>query len=202
MSPIWRFWPYDGAMRFLIPLFLLSLEAGFTQGLFSPFPEALKSYLELTDQQVSQVLTKNQQLGEFRSAQLARQFAVQFEIGQETQRTTLDPMAIGVRYLELESIRRELETEAKKTTTEIQALLTPAQRAKLNMLEEVLRQQNTACAAVSWNLMPQPAPQTSLGSFLLGGSFSVGQPFQTGCANQLRVGSIIGVFIPGNEQQR
>ena len=53
-------------MRFLIFLFLFSLEAGFAQGIFSSFPETFKNYLELTDQQVSQTLAKNQQLGEYR----------------------------------------------------------------------------------------------------------------------------------------
>ena len=106
-------------MRFLIFLFLFSLEAGFAQGIFSSFPETFKNYLELTDQQVSQILAKNQQLGEYRSAKMERQFAVQLEIAQETQRTMLDPMAIGLRYLELETIRREIESESKKITTEI-----------------------------------------------------------------------------------
>ncbi len=189
-------------MRFLIPVFLLSFEAVFAQGLFSPFPDPLKKYLELTDPQVSEILAKNERLGQFRSSKLLRQVEVQFEIAQETGRATLDPMAIGVRYLEIETIRREIEAESKKTMTEIQTLLTSSQKAKLSTLEEVLRQQDTACAAVSWNLMPQPAPQTSLGSFLLGGSFSVGQPFQTGYGNQPRIGSFIPGLIPGNEQQR
>ena len=187
-------------MRFLILLILFSLEAGFAQGTFSPFPETLKNYLELTDQQVSQIVAKNQQLDEYRSAKMQRHFEVQLEIAQETRRTMLDPMAIGLRYLELETIRREIEAESRKITTEIQALLTPAQKAKLSMLEEVLRQQNTACAAMSWNLMPQPAALTAA-SFVLG-NFSVFQPFQIGCTNQTRLGSIIPGFILGNEQQR
>ena len=191
-------------MRFLIFLFLFSLEAGFAQGIFSSFPETLKNYLELTDQQVSQILAKNQQLGDFRSAKMQRQFAVQFEIAQETKRTVVDPMAIGVRYLEIETIRRELETEAKKNLSEIQALLTPNQRTKLSQLEEALRQQNTACAAVSWNLMPQPS--VSIPTSDLVGDFAVFQvqTFQLGCASQslLRSGFFLPGLNPGNEQQR
>jgi hypothetical protein len=189
-------------MRFLILLFLLCLDVGFGQALFSSFPEQLKKYLELTDQQVSQVVTKNERLVEFRTAKLARQLAVQFEITQETGRATLDAMAIGVRYVEIETIRREIEAESKKTLTEIQTLLTSSQKAKLSMLEEILRQQDTACAAVSWNLMPQPAPQSSLGGFLIGDFSSLGQPFQTGCAIQPRFGSFIPGLIFGNQAQR
>ena len=173
-------------MRFLILLFLFSLEAGFAQGIFSPFPETLKAYLELTDQQVSQILAKNQQLGEYRSAKLVRQYAVKFEIAEETGRAVVDPMAIGVRYLELETIRRELETEANKIVAEIQGLLTPAQKTKLIMLEGVLRQQNTACSAVSWNLILEPSVPGNFAAFLL-------QSSQVGCANQPH----IGVFLPG-----
>ncbi len=187
-------------MSFLIPVFLLSFEAVSAQGFFSPFPDPLKKHLELTDPQVSEILAKNERLGQFRSTKLRRQVEVQFEIAQETRQATLDPMAIGVRYLEIETIRREIEAESKKTTTEIQALLTPTQKTKLSMLEEVLRQQNTACAAVSWNLMPQPAPQ-AFADFLLG-DFSVFQPFQIGCANQPRLGSFLPGLIFGDQAQR
>ena len=175
-------------MRFLLPVFLFSFEGVFAQGFFGSFPDPLKKYLELTDPQVSEILAKNERLGQFRGAKQQRQFAVQFEIAQETQRATLDPMAIGVRYLEIETIRREIEAESKKMTTEIQALLTPTQKTKLMALEEVMRQQGTACSAVSWGLLSQPSllfPQISTVppaiEVVAFAAFSFGQ---FGCATQ------------------
>ncbi len=182
-------------MRFLIPLFLLSFEAVFAQGFSFAFSDPLKKYLELTDTQVAEIVTKNERLGRFRSEKMQRQSMVQFEIAQETGRSTLDPMAIGVRYLELETIRRELETEVNKTVAEIQGLLTLAQKARLASLEEVLRQHNTACSAVSWNLMSEPSVPGNLASFLL-------QQSPVGCSNQFRVGVSLTGFISVAEPPR
>ena len=182
-------------MRFLIPLFLLSFEVVFAQGFSFAFPDPLKKYLELTDPQVAEIVTKNERLGRFRSEKMQRQSMVQFEIAQETGRSTLDPMAIGVRYLELETIRRELETEVNKMVAEIQGLLTLAQKARLASLEEVLRQHNTACSALSWNLMSEPSVPGDFASFLL-------QQSPVGCGNQFRVGVCLTGFISVAEPPR
>ncbi len=193
-------------MRFLIPVFLLTLEALSAQRFSFRFPPALKQYLELTDQQVAEIENRSARLEQFRSEKQQRQFAVRLEISQETGRPSVDSMALGVRYLELETIRRELEAEAKKAVEEVQARLTAAQKLRLNMLEEVLRQTDTACAAVSWNLMAIPAPTviaalvppglvpTSAFSF---GGFVGGQ---SGCPFQPALRIFDPVLFQGNQK--
>ncbi len=188
-------------MRFLIPMFLLALGALSAQPFRSRFPLALKQYLELTDLQVAEIENRNTRLEQFRVEKQQRQFAVQIEIAQETARASVDAMAIGVRYLEIETIRRELEAEAKKAVEEVQARLTAAQKVRLSMLEEVLRQTDTACSAVSWNLMTMPAPQVVFGLVPTNG-FAIGNFVggQGGCPFQPALRIFDPVLFQGNQK--
>lgn len=51
---------------------------------------------------------------------------VQQELAEQMRQDPLDPTAIGLRHVELESIRRETEAGKARTINEIQALLTPS----------------------------------------------------------------------------
>jgi hypothetical protein len=136
---------------------------------------ALQRYLELTQDQVARITRLNNAFRQFQGEKSRRSFQVQLEIGQEQRRETLDPMALGLRHVELEAIRREIEAEQRKTLASVQEILTPAQRTRIAALQEVLRQYPLACEAVSNNLMAPPAPMApdpatgSFASFLLGG---------------------------------
>ena len=127
----------------------------------APVPQDLRRYLELTDVQVNGVQRLNAQLASYRTAKARRQFQVQVELADEMAKDPLDPTAIGLRHVELESIRREIEAEQRKTVEGIQALLTPAQRTRLEGLAQVLRQYSTACSAVAWNFLTEPFPVPS-----------------------------------------
>ena len=145
-------------------------------------PPALRQYLELTQEQVTRIERLNNALRQFETQKARRAFQVQSELSEETARTSLDPMALGMRYVELEAIRREIDAERKRTVDEVQAVLTPAQRTKISALQEVLRNVGLACDAVNHNLMPlpplaqalpgvttSPALTTNFATFLLGG---------------------------------
>ena len=82
-----------------------------------------------------------------------RMYEVQFEIAGETARSPLDPGALGVRYAEVEAIRREIVERSKKLVAENVALLTPAQTIKLKALEEALKLVNTGYEARSIGLL-------------------------------------------------
>lgn len=152
-------------MRSLLAFVLLLTGVASAQdGLLpSPIPQDLRRYLELTAAQGVRIQQLNAQLSAYRSGKTIRQIAVQRELAEEMAREPLDPTAIGLRHVELESIRREIEAEQRKTMEEIQALLTPAQRTRLDGLAQVLRQQNTACAAVALNLLSAPSFGWDLG---------------------------------------
>ena len=77
------------------------------------FPLQVKEYLGLSPDQISKILGLNSALGTFRLEKTQRQFQVQQEIADETARPSPDPMALGVRYFELEALRRQLDTQQK-----------------------------------------------------------------------------------------
>lgn len=159
-------------MRRFILVFLLTLGGLAAQFLPMPnrLPPGLVSYLEITDAQQQQIVQANLTLQNFSLLKARRTAQVQTEISTETAKPDLDPMALGMRYRELEAIRREIAAEQKRTVDTVQAILTTAQKQKLSVLQEALRIQSTACEAVSANLMsapPQfvPAPWIDTGSF-------------------------------------
>src|SRR5690348_6528657 len=134
---------------------LLAVPAGSAQigGVITDFPPQLKTYLELTDDQVNSIKKANADLDTFRATKLQRQFQVQAELAQETSKQTPDPMAIGLRYVELEAIRRELQAEQQKAATTVQSVLTTPQKAKVAVLQQALQLYPTACSAVEQNLL-------------------------------------------------
>lgn len=138
-------------------LFTLALGALPAQIIGRPgLPPTLVSYLELTRSQQDQILQENQRLSTFNLDKTRRSSVVQTEIQMELAKADPDPMALGLRYRELEAIRRETAAEQSRTMQNIQTLLTAAQKQKLSTLQEALRLQSTACDAVNWNLTTAP----------------------------------------------
>lgn len=157
--------------RFIL-VSLLTLGSLAAQFLPNRLPPGVVSYLEITETQQQQIVQANLALQNFSMQKMRRSSQVQSEIAMETARPDLDPMALGMRYRELEAIRREIATERTRAVETVQAILTTAQKQKLTVLQEALRLQSTACDAVNWNLMPYPlrvpfapSPWIETGSF-------------------------------------
>ncbi|HEU0142064.1 MAG TPA: hypothetical protein VFQ79_20240 [Bryobacteraceae bacterium] len=173
-------------------------QGGPVTGILSPvFPPTLRQYLELTDAQVSGIQAANNQYAQASQAKMARYVQVQQEISEWIAKEPLDAMAIGLRYVEQEAIRRQLQDEMKKTQAAVANLLNDAQKAKLKVLEESVRLQPLVQLAQCENLLtvdPQlrtpfpgnivPASRlnfnfgTSTGDFA---SFILGPAFYRGC---------------------
>lgn len=125
----------------------------------SSFPPQLKSFFDLTDAQVQAITKANSDLNVFRGSKLQRQIQVQVELEQEMTKQAPDPMALGLRHVELEAIRRELQAEQQKTVNAVQNVLTASQKAKLATLQQALQLYSTACSAVDQNVLtPLPVP--------------------------------------------
>lgn len=120
----------------------------------SQLPTALQQYLGLSDAQASQINSLNQQLAQLLGTKAQRQIQLQIELAQELRRPSLDPMAIGARYIEIEQIRRDIEAERARTAASIQTTLTEAQKGKLTALQVVIRDYPMACQAITQNLLP------------------------------------------------
>ena len=139
----------------LLTLPIVSAQIGVSRWFFPP---QLKAYLELTDDQIQAITKANTDLNAFRATKLQRQLQVQTELAQEMAKQTLDPMALGLRYMELEAIRRELNAEQQKTATAVQNILTAPQKTKAAALQQALQLYPTACSAVEQNVLPTAAP--------------------------------------------
>ena len=142
----------------VVPALFSQIPGGVIGGIISPFPPQLKQYLELTDEQVASILRLNTSSQTFQLDKLRRSGQVQFELSQEMAKPTLDPMALGVRYVELEAIRREIEANQNKTAADIQNVLTAPQKTKVQALQQAMQLQSVICEAQSVNvLMPAPS---------------------------------------------
>jgi hypothetical protein len=164
------------------------------------FPPALASYLELSREQVNTIERLNAASGQFQSQKVLRSVQVQSEIAQETAKPVLDAMALGVRYFELEAIRRELVADNEKTYAEIQKVLNDAQKNKVRALVAAMQLQGVMCEAQAQNILPAavpgnigpiprltPVPPGSIGF----ASFLLGTPVFANCA--ARSGSFTGI---------
>src|SRR5574341_70699 len=72
------------------------------------FPAALRLFLELTDAQVELIGNLNADFARLVGTRSRRIRQVQEEIADETAKQPLDPLALGLRYAETETIRRQL----------------------------------------------------------------------------------------------
>jgi hypothetical protein len=144
---------------------------------FELVPGPLRQFLQLTDDQVRKISQNNREFQEFAALKERRAFQVKQEIAAETAREPLNPGALGARYVELEVIRREIADKQKQLRPANIALLTEAQKMRLQALEEARRLQPVVAMGQSVNLVEcedfRPVPGISGGvtdfsSILLG----------------------------------
>ena len=128
-------------MRGLALFFALSaLGWGQTlSGLFGPQFERIVPYLGLTKGQLDQILQRGDDFLVWELGRQERVYDLQTEIAVEKARSPLDPMALGVRYVEMETIRREIAARRAELVPGNVALLTEEQRGKLGPLEAAMR---------------------------------------------------------------
>ena len=136
-------------------LLLLSAVASMAQD-GDDLPDELVSYLELSDAQRRQITQINSGFDRSYYATLERAYSIESEIVDETRKPKPDAMALGLRYLDLEMLRRDLTAEQSRTVEAVQAVLTAAQKQKLATLEAVLQLETTAWSATRHNLLPDP----------------------------------------------
>ena len=161
-------------MRMQIPLLAI---LAFGTCLGQAFPETpsgryagLQHLLGLSDDQVSKMIQAQTENALFAEGKQRRIAQVNAEIDEETTKASLDAMALGVRYLELEVICREMRDAAAALRKKNLALLTDGQKVKFKILEDAI------------SLAPTIAQAQSLQLLSGGGVFS---------------GRIIPVIVPG-----
>ena len=131
-------------------------------GTILPFPmfsPELQKYLDLSNTQVDAIRRANLDLATLNARKQFRMAQVQAEIMEWTTRDPVDAMQLGVRYAELEVLRREIGDEQKKTVAKVRGTLNAAQLAKLKVLEDAVKLQPLISDAVCENLMSPASPQ-------------------------------------------
>lgn len=122
------------------------------------FPAELKQYLALSDAQADTIVQLNVEYSRLAGGKQLRSAQVQREIAEWTAKEPLDPMALGLRYTELEVIRRELRDELARTREKVVAALDTAQKAKLKALEDAMKLQPVIAQAQCENLLVTQVP--------------------------------------------
>jgi hypothetical protein len=153
--------------------------------------DALKKNLELTDTQTRGIMQITREFSEWQGSRVVRQAQVRAEILFEEKKSPLDPMALGLRYAELESIRREVEEESNRVRRRIHALLTDAQKQKVAELERARALAPVIAEAECVNLLApaQPDPIARLTGF---GS----SPLLGTSLNPMCFGGILPIIVP------
>jgi hypothetical protein len=140
----------------------------------SSVPENLRVYLGLSAAKVSSDGTLHSNYLQFVTDKQKRIAQVQQEIANLTSADTLDPMALGLAYAELEAINRHIRDKSSDLRASLNQLLTAPQAAKLKALDDANALQPVINAAVCESLLvPAPAPVLS-GTHATMGDFRAG----------------------------
>jgi hypothetical protein len=113
----------------------------------------VRQYLGLTGDQVNAILQNNNAYNSFSFQQQGQILQAQSQIAIETAKDTLDPMAIGVQYANIETICRGLRAMAASSQQQNISVLTDAQMVKLNALSDAMKLIPTISEAQSGNLL-------------------------------------------------
>ena len=144
---------------------------------FSPFPPELSEYLALSTAQVNSILQLNGSYDLSVGTKRRRIAELQQEIARETAKQALDPMAIGTRYVEIEELNRQIRNDRVALRDQNRAVLTDAQRARLQSLDTAGKQRPAISQAECEDLL-EPAPTVggvgTLSAITRSGDFSVG----------------------------
>jgi hypothetical protein len=123
-------------------------------------PENLRAYLGLSPAQVASDSSLRGSYQQFVADKQQRIAQVQQEIANLTGADTLDPMALGLAYAELEAINRDVRDKSSDLRAGLNQLLTAPQAAKLKALDDADALQPVINAAVCESLLA-PAPTLS-----------------------------------------
>lgn len=127
------------------------------------WPQIVK-YLELTPQQMLELGRIQAEWNLYLAAKNRRVAQVERELRQETMAEVLDPLALGLRYMELEAICRESRDTDRKYHEQARKLMSEAQQAKLAVLEQAYRLLPVIAEADAAKLVDAPLPGLNLGA--------------------------------------
>ncbi len=159
---------------------LIVAAAGMAQS--GPPVSPLARYLELTPEQGATIARNGSEYSAFATQRFQRSAQVQGELTAEMSRDPLDPLALGARFVEIETIRREIAAAGQTRAEANRRLMTAAQQAKLRVLEQSRRLRALAQEAVCTGLLDDTAGELLAGAITAGGF----------------AGLLVGSFVPSS----
>ena len=146
----------------IIGAITFTLSAGETADPRCPaeYPISIRTYLALTDSEVSGILALETAYNSFNTQKQDRIAEVQIEINDETSKPAPASLALGVRYAELGEIQQELTTADQNARAGARNLLTMAQQVKLKELTDTSALSVYQFSAEGCEFLPVP-PGTS-----------------------------------------
>jgi len=114
----------------------------------------MRDYLQLTNAQFETILRNNNEFNQWAIGKQRRMAQVQEEIAEETAREVLVAGALGIRYAEIEGIRRHIAERRKELSALNQAVLNDAQKVKFKALEEAIKLDPVINGTRAANLLP------------------------------------------------
>lgn len=148
-------------------------------GLDSLPVQAAKDYLGLTDSQIGTLREQRRAFWTWAGQRDERAGEVEKEIAVEMARSPLDPMALGVRYVEVEMIRREIAERETGLVASSLGLLTEAQRGRVAELEGTMRLGEIGDEARVLQVLGPDCTARDFASLLLGHVSGTGSWFET-----------------------
>lgn len=128
----------------------------------APMPLRLAKYLDLTRDQMFELGRLQLEWQRYLAAKERRVAQVERELREVTLAPSLDPYALGVRYLELEAICREARDTEARIRERARKLLNDAQRTRLGALEQAYRLLPEIAEGDAFHLIYAPLPGLNL----------------------------------------
>lgn len=179
-----------------IRIFFLLTVSAFAQPPFILPPDRIdvyrqmREYLQLTNDQFETILRNNNEFNQWAIGKERRIAQVQEEIGVETAREVLVAGALGIRYAEIEGIRRHIADRRKELYKLNQEVLTEAQKTKYRVLEEAIKLDPVITGARAANLLPAVDTCLNYGDLLRGVTSS------SFCIDRFLPGGFSGIVLP------
>ena len=129
------------SLRFFL-VFLIALVLGAQSG-STPGPTPAQEYLGLTREQIAFFYRNLDEHSVYAGRLINRLQTIALELDAEFLRERLDPMAFGVRYAEIETIKREYGERSRAIVAQHRARLSPGQLERLRNIAEASRLDET-----------------------------------------------------------
>jgi hypothetical protein len=168
----------------------------------------LTAYLGLELAQQAKMLEVNARFQRYLQEKARRAGQVQNEIQRELGQPVPAPMALGLRYAEIEAICREATETRTRTVADMQGVLNAAQKLRFDALKQAFSLLPVIREGQDANLLPReipgykpPAPQRApeFGTIEWGVMQMLGPIGLPGCRNPAPVVGAISAVRPGSE---